>query len=74
MADLEETTNNVEKRLNAIIENLEAKSREIVGRVKDDVLPQAEAKVKENLWTSLLTALGLGLILGLVIGLTSGRR
>ena len=74
MADLDETTNNIEKRLNAIIENLEAKSREIVGRVKEDVLPQAEAKVRENLWTSLLTALGLGLVLGLLIGLTSGRR
>jgi ElaB/YqjD/DUF883 family membrane-anchored ribosome-binding protein len=75
MAELsEETTNNVEKRLHAIIDNLEAKSRELYGHVREDVLPHAEAKVRENLWTSLLTALGIGLVLGLVLGLTSGRR
>ena len=69
----EETGENIERRLNNIIENLEAKSRELGRKVKDDVLPQAEATVRENLWVSILTALGLGLILGLVLGL-SGRR
>jgi len=74
MADLEETAHDVEKRLNRIIENLEAKSRELMGKVKEDVIPQAEAKVRDNLWTSLFTALGVGLVVGLLIGLTSGRR
>jgi len=75
MAELsEETTNNIEKRLNVIIENLEEKSKELMGRVREDVLPQAEATVRENLWASLLSALGIGLILGLVIGFGSGRR
>lgn len=75
MADTsEESVNNIEKRLNVLIQNLEEKSKQIVGTVRNDVLPQAEATVRENVWVSILTALGFGLILGLVVGLTSGRR
>ncbi len=74
MADVSEEVNTLEKRLNAIIENLEDKSKELMGRVRNDVLPQAEATVRDNLWSSLFAALGVGLILGLVIGFGSGRR
>ena len=69
----ENAGNNIEKRLNVIIENLEAKSKQLMGNIRNDVLPQAEATVRENLWASILVAMGLGLVLGLVVGL-SGRR
>lgn len=70
----ENAGNNIEKRLNVIIENLEEKSKQLMGNIRNDVLPQAEATVRENLWASILVAMGLGLVLGLVVGLTSGRR
>ncbi len=73
--NFENTSQNIEKRLNAIIENLDEKSKELMGTVRNDVLPQAEATVRDHLWASILTAMGLGLILGLVVGLSSsGRR
>lgn len=75
MGDLSDGTgNDLEHRLNRIIENLEERSKDLMGRVKNDVLPQAEATVREHLWVSILSALGLGLILGLVLGLSGGRR
>lgn len=69
----EDTGSNIEKRLNEIIDNLETRSKDLMDNVRNDVLPQAEATVRDNLWASILTALGLGLILGLVLGLSSGR-
>jgi len=75
MAELsEESTTNIEKRLNKVIHNLEEKTKHLVGQVRDEMLPQAEATVKENIWITILSALGIGLILGLILGLTSGRR
>jgi ElaB/YqjD/DUF883 family membrane-anchored ribosome-binding protein len=35
--------------------------------MKGDVLPAAETKIKNNLWTSLFIALGLGFLLGLLV-------
>lgn len=55
----------------AAVRRLEALAAEEAKKVSGTVLPKAEAKVKENLWVSLLLALGLGLILGLWL---NGRR
>ena len=38
-----------------------------------EAVPQAEEKLKENFWTTLLAALGIGVILGLLMGGSRGR-
>jgi ElaB/YqjD/DUF883 family membrane-anchored ribosome-binding protein len=61
-------------RLEAIVDKLEKRTREIADKVKRDYAPKAEAKIKENLWTSLLIALGLGMLIGLLLRLGGRRR
>lgn len=51
---------------------LSEQGQHVIEEVRQAV-PQAEEKVKENLWTALLASLGLGLLLGLVVGLSRGR-
>lgn len=48
-----------------LVRRLEALASEQAQRVTGQLMPKAEAKVKQNLWISLLFALGFGLILGL---------
>lgn len=55
-------------RVEKVLRDLEDRAEELRDKVKNDLVPQAEDKMRENLLTSLLIALGLGLILGLVIG------
>jgi ElaB/YqjD/DUF883 family membrane-anchored ribosome-binding protein len=61
-------------RLEQIVDRLEKKTREIADKVKRDYAPKAEAKIKENLWVSLLVALGLGMLIGLILRLGGRRR
>lgn len=59
----------------ALVGRLEARTRELAQQVEREVLPKLEAKAKENLGRSLLTALGIGFILGLLFGgLFRGRH
>ena len=60
--------------LQAMVDKLEARSREIAERVKKEMLPQAEERVRNNLWTSLLIALGLGMLIGLLLRIGGSRR
>ena len=46
---------------------------EKVGRQVAGTVHEAEDKMKENLWVSLLAAMGLGVLAGLLVGLTRGR-
>lgn len=61
-------------RLEAIVSQLEKRTRDIADKVRREVVPKAETKLKENLWVSLLCALGLGMLIGLLIRLGGGRR
>jgi ElaB/YqjD/DUF883 family membrane-anchored ribosome-binding protein len=56
----------------AAIRRLEAFASDEAKRISDKVVPAAETRIRQSLWTSLLLALGLGLILGL--WLNGGRR
>lgn len=56
----------------AAVRRLEAFAADEAKRMSGTVLPVAEAKVRQNLWASLLMALGLGVIVGL--WLNGGRR
>jgi ElaB/YqjD/DUF883 family membrane-anchored ribosome-binding protein len=49
------------------VRRFEAFAAQEAKRVKGDVLPAAETKIKNNLWTSLFIALGLGFLLGLLV-------
>jgi len=60
------------KELLDAVKRLETLAAEEARKVSDDLLPRAEAKVKENIWMSLLLSLGLGMILGL--WMATGRR
>lgn len=59
-------------RTSEAIRELSEQGHHVIEEVRQAV-PQAEEKVKENLWTALLAALGLGVLLGLVVGLSRGR-
>lgn len=60
-------------RLESALRRMEARANELRDRVKDDLVPEAEQKIKDNLLASLLIALGLGVILGLLMGGRRGR-
>lgn len=49
------------------VKRFEAFAAQEAKRMKGDVLPAAETKIKNNLWTSLFIALGLGFLLGLLV-------
>jgi ElaB/YqjD/DUF883 family membrane-anchored ribosome-binding protein len=49
------------------VKRFEAFASEEAKRMKGAVLPAAEAKLKNHLWTSLFVALGLGFLLGLLL-------
>jgi ElaB/YqjD/DUF883 family membrane-anchored ribosome-binding protein len=51
----------------AAVRRLEVFAAEEAQKVSSKLLPKAEAKVKDNIWVSLLFALGLGMILGLFL-------
>ena len=52
---------------------VEGRAQAALGDVTDTKLPQAEAKIRENLLTSLLMALGFGLLVGIIVGGSLGR-
>ena len=60
-------------RLESALNRMEERANQLRDRVKQDLVPEAEQKLKDNLLTSLLVALGLGLILGLLLGGRRGR-
>ncbi len=69
---LEQKTEPVVSGARAAVSELETQS----ARLRKDagaLQHQAEDKIKDNLWQSLIAALGVGLLLGLVVGLTRGR-
>ena len=49
------------------VKRFEAFAAQEARRMKGDVLPAAETKIKNNLWTSLFIALGFGFLLGLLV-------
>jgi ElaB/YqjD/DUF883 family membrane-anchored ribosome-binding protein len=55
------------QRLRQMVERLQAKSQEIAGYVKSQMLKDAKQKVSDNPIVALLVALGFGLVLGLLL-------
>lgn len=60
-------------RLDHVLRQLEGRAEDAASRVKQEVVPQAEQKIKENLLTSLLIVLGFGFLVGLLVGGSIGR-
>lgn len=60
-------------RLDQVLRQLEGRAENAASRVKEEVVPQAEQKIKDNLLTSLLVVLGFGFLVGLLIGGSIGR-
>jgi ElaB/YqjD/DUF883 family membrane-anchored ribosome-binding protein len=54
-------------RLRHVVERLQARSQEIAGYVKGQMLKDAKQKVSDNPLVALLMALGFGLILGFLL-------
>ena len=75
--DLSEMTELVERhetnRLQHALDVLEERSQELATRFQEEIVPKAEKQMRENLWTSLLSALGLGVVIGLLLGVSRGR-
>ena len=61
------------RRVEAAVREVEGRAQAALGEVTDTKLPQAEAKIRENLLTSLLMALGFGLLVGIIVGGSLGR-
>jgi hypothetical protein len=60
--------------IKAMVDKLESRTTEIARKVREEMLPKAQEKVKENLLVSLLCALGLGLVIGFVLRMGTSRR
>lgn len=61
------------RRVEAAVREVEGRAQAALGEVTDTKLPQAEAKIRENLLTSLLMSLGFGLLVGIIVGGSLGR-
>jgi methyl-accepting chemotaxis protein len=61
------------RRVEAAVREVEGRAQAALGEVTDTRLPQAEAKIRENLLTSLLMSLGFGLLVGIIVGGSLGR-
>lgn len=68
------------RQVDALMRSLEERARHLGAQVREEVVPQAEQKVKEaedklkeNLLVSLLVAMGFGLLVGLILGGSLGR-
>lgn len=82
-AGLEGRLLDVLQRLEKHVEPVQAQARQQAQQLRERgqhlaedmraAVPQAEEKLKENFWTTLLAALGLGVILGLLMGGGRGR-
>ncbi len=59
-------------KIKSIIDRLEARTVEIRKRVREEMIPKAQTKMKENLLVTILAAIGLGLLVGLLM--RGGRR
>lgn len=63
-----------ETRIRRMLTKLELKTHEISGYVKENMLPGAEQKVRDNLLVSLLTTVCFGFLLGFIFrGFGRGR-
>lgn len=59
--------NGAEGRLKALIKRLEDKTSEISGRVRENMLPAAEQKVRDHLVVSLLVSAAFGFLVGVIV-------
>lgn len=74
LAEMAPAKKSAEKRLHKLISNLEAKTNEISGYVKETMLPSAEEKVRDHLLVSLLVSTCFGFLIGFIFrGLGRGR-
>ena len=56
---------------------IEGRIKDLTEQVKDNILPEAEEKLKKNVFVSMLVSFGFGFILGIIVmlfGLGSGRK
>ncbi|MEL6346457.1 MAG: hypothetical protein AAFV53_25325 [Myxococcota bacterium] len=60
------------ERTREAVRELGEQGKHVIEEVRQ-VVPQAEEKMKDNVWTVVLAALGLGMLVGLVVGLTRGK-
>jgi ElaB/YqjD/DUF883 family membrane-anchored ribosome-binding protein len=63
-------------RATALVDEAQTRGLALADEVRDEVtrrVPDAEARIKDNLWTSLLAALGIGVLLGMIVGRGRGR-
>lgn len=55
-------------RAEKLLEAWQKRTQDLAKELRENVLANAEKKVKENVFTSILVALGLGLVLGFLFG------
>lgn len=55
------------EKMKEVLHQMEERSRELAKYAKSDMLPDAQDKVKENVWMSLAIALGFGVLLGFIL-------
>ncbi|HOJ64864.1 MAG TPA: hypothetical protein PLE45_10645 [Spirochaetota bacterium] len=56
---------------------IEGRIKDLTEQVKDNILPEAEEKLKKNVFMSMIVSFGLGFIVGIIVmlfGLGSGRK
>jgi len=77
MADVEKKSKEIKEMLEEFYKKTESRIKELTNVVKDNILPDAEEKLKKNVITSVLVSFGIGFILGIflmVFGISRGKK
>lgn len=72
---------NFEKKTKEMFEDfyrkIEGRIKDLTEQVKDNILPEAEEKLKKNVFVSMFVSFGAGFIVGIIVmlfGLSGGRK
>ncbi|MBP7554316.1 MAG: hypothetical protein KA885_12900 [Spirochaetes bacterium] len=77
MADVEKKSKEIKEMLEEFYKKTESRIKDLTNVVKDNILPDAEEKLKKNVITSVLVSFGIGFILGVILmvfGISRGKK
>ncbi len=77
MSDTERLEKKTKEMFDEFYRKMESRIKNLTDQVKDNILPEAEEKLKKNVFITTLVSFGLGFIVGIIVmlfGLSGGRK
>ncbi|HOL57294.1 MAG TPA: hypothetical protein PLD75_07025 [Spirochaetota bacterium] len=77
MSDQQNFEKKAKEMFDDFYKKIEGRIKDLTEQVKDNILPEAEEKLKKNVFMSMIVSFGLGFIVGIIVmlfGLGSGRK